>query len=55
MELRIGYYLWLAGLMVWAIGVGCLLLLGLGKPTSSAKVKNGLDDFEFRDARPVGG
>ncbi|AGA28712.1 hypothetical protein Sinac_4530 [Singulisphaera acidiphila DSM 18658] len=43
-ELRIGYYLWLAALAVWALGVGCFVLLDRRKPASSSKPNPIMDE-----------
>jgi hypothetical protein len=44
-ELRIGYYVWLAGLVVWAAGVGCLRWRDRGKKPQSAKAPNFMNDL----------
>jgi hypothetical protein len=45
MKLRVGYYVWLAGLVVWALGVGCFVAVDRGKPAVSAKAKSLMDDL----------
>jgi len=43
-ELRSGYCVWLAALIVWAVGVGCLRMLDQGKRPLFKKEKSGFDE-----------
>lgn len=44
-ELRVGYYLWLASHVLWAVGIGCLRVVDRGKPGSTAKEKSVIDEL----------
>lgn len=45
LELRIGYYVWLAGVVVWAVGVGCLRWRDRGKKPPLSKATNFMNDL----------
>jgi 4-amino-4-deoxy-L-arabinose transferase-like glycosyltransferase len=46
-ELRIGYYLWLAAVVVWAVGVGCFRWRDQRQGQQTSKPKHAMDDLQM--------
>ncbi|WP_145952169.1 hypothetical protein [Paludisphaera borealis] len=44
-ELRSGYYVWLAGVTLWAVGVGCIRVVDRRRPASSSKETSPLEEL----------